>query len=89
MRVISFSNHKGGVGKTTSVANIGSGLSINRKVLLIDLDPQANLTISFGLSESEKNIYSYISNGDYEIINIKNNQIKYPNNGWNIYFKLP
>lgn len=46
-KVITISNHKGGVGKTTSVLNIGVGLTRrNKDVLLIDLDPQANLTQS-------------------------------------------
>jgi chromosome partitioning protein len=64
-RIISISNHKGGVGKTTSVVNIGAGLAKHgRKVLLIDLDPQANLTNSYGLSESEKHIYDAHSNGN-------------------------
>jgi len=64
-RIISISNHKGGVGKTTSVVNIGAGLAANgRKVLLIDLDPQANLTISYGLSESENHIYDAHTNGN-------------------------
>lgn len=48
MRVISFMNYKGGVGKTTIAANIGAGLAARgHKVLMIDLDPQANLTESF------------------------------------------
>jgi len=64
-RVISVSNHKGGVGKTTSVVNIGAGLAnYGRKVLLIDLDPQANLTISYGLAESDNHIYEAHSNGN-------------------------
>jgi chromosome partitioning protein len=46
-RVIALINQKGGVGKTTSVVNIGFGLSsFNKKVLILDLDPQANLTHS-------------------------------------------
>jgi len=60
-KVISISNHKGGVGKTTSAINIGAGLNIlKKKVLLIDLDPQANLSQSLGIIESPLNIYSYL-----------------------------
>jgi chromosome partitioning protein len=43
--IISVLNHKGGVGKTTSVVNIGAALHrLGKRILLIDLDPQANLT---------------------------------------------
>lgn len=53
-KIISVLNHKGGVGKTTSSASIGAGLAnLGKRVLLIDLDPQANLTVNFGL-EPEK-----------------------------------
>lgn len=59
--IISVANHKGGVGKTTSVINIGAGLSrMGKKILLIDLDPQANLSQSLGLINQERNIYSTI-----------------------------
>jgi chromosome partitioning protein len=51
MKVISIINHKGGVGKTTSVINIGYKLSTLYRVLLIDLDSQANLTYSLGQGE--------------------------------------
>jgi len=55
---IAISNHKGGVGKTTSTVNIGAGLTLHKKrVLLIDLDPQANLSQCFGIEEPEKTIY--------------------------------
>lgn len=48
MKVVSVINHKGGVGKTTLTANIGAGLAARgRKVLLLDLDSQASLTVSF------------------------------------------
>ena len=51
-------NHKGGVGKTTSAINIGAGLvELGRKVLLLDLDPQANLTISLGIPRQKCTIY--------------------------------
>jgi chromosome partitioning protein len=58
-RVICFSNHKGGVGKTCSVCNVGAGLARRgKKVLLIDLDPQANLSLSLGLKDAvDQNIY--------------------------------
>ncbi|MCB0525064.1 MAG: AAA family ATPase, partial [Saprospiraceae bacterium] len=47
---ISLLNHKGGVGKTTSAINIGAAMAeMGKRVLLIDLDPQANLTISLGI----------------------------------------
>ncbi len=46
--IIAFANHKGGVGKTTSVANIGAALQKKgKKVLLVDLDAQQNLTSCF------------------------------------------
>ncbi len=66
-KVISISNHKGGVGKTTSVINIGAGLSrLKKKVLLIDLDPQANLSQSLGIIEPERNIYGALR-GEYKL----------------------
>jgi chromosome partitioning protein len=59
--VISLLNHKGGVGKTTSSINIGAGLvELGKKVLLIDLDPQANLTLSLGMPRHAQSIYEAI-----------------------------
>jgi chromosome partitioning protein len=56
--IISLLNHKGGVGKTTSAINIGAGLvELGKKVLLIDLDPQANLTLSLGIPRQRVSIY--------------------------------
>ena len=53
-RIISLTNNKGGVGKTTSTLNLGVGLANRgKRVLLIDLDPQASLTISLGLNSRD------------------------------------
>jgi chromosome partitioning protein len=60
-KIFSVSNHKGGVGKTTSTVNIGAALALkNFKVLLIDLDPQANLTQSLGVKNPDYTIYDYL-----------------------------
>ena len=57
-KVISFGNHKGGVAKTTTTASVGSVLaSKGYKVLVIDLDAQANLTVSLLKEEPENSIY--------------------------------
>ena len=72
--IISFANHKGGVGKSTSVINIGAGLTrLGNKVLLIDFDPQANLTQGLGIVNPEVTIYE-IFRGDYStVINVNDN----------------
>lgn len=60
MRKIAVINQKGGVGKTTSVVNIAAGLARKkRKVLVIDLDPQAHLTYSLGISADDLQVSVY------------------------------
>jgi len=61
MRVISITNQKGGCGKTTTAVNLAACLSTNnRKVLLIDLDPQAHATLGLNV-KSELSIYNVLS----------------------------
>lgn len=61
MRTIAIANHKGGVGKTTSVASIGTALARKGyRVLLVDLDAQANLTASLSKQEHEASVYDVL-----------------------------
>jgi len=64
MKVISLLNHKGGAGKTTCTTNIGAELARRGyKVLLIDFDPQVNLSEGLGVFEVKETIYSSLSTG--------------------------
>jgi chromosome partitioning protein len=86
MRIISFVNQKGGVGKTTSVLNIGAGIAKKgKKVLLIDIDPQASLTYSLGIDGEtvENTIYDVLKqtkNIESTILKISENLDIIPSN---------
>lgn len=63
-KIFSFSQHKGGVGKTTTTATLGAALAIKgNKVLVIDLDAQQNLTYSLTGKEPELSIYDSLTKG--------------------------
>jgi len=64
MRKIAVLNQKGGVGKTTTVANLGACLAASeRRVLMVDMDPQANLSIHYGLElrRGEPSLYTLMT----------------------------
>lgn len=61
-KTIVFANQKGGVGKTTTAVNVGSYMAAEgKKILLVDFDPQGNLSSSVGCSHKQEGLYEVIT----------------------------
>ena len=85
MKILAITNNKGGVAKTTSVQNIGAAFEkLGKRVLLVDLDPQGNLSSAFGIDIDNLETTTYNAmkerNAEPYIIKISENLHILPSN---------
>lgn len=79
-KIVAISNHKGGVGKTTSTINIGAGMALKgMNILLIDMDPQANMSQSLGLAQATEGTYeALVGTAGLKAVSVRENLFLVP-----------